>query len=160
MRKIILLLSATAILAGCGQGKSEKQPVTAESGLQYKILASGSKDGISPTPGQIVCVHYRGSFTSGEEFDSSYSRNLPTAFPSNGVIDGWVQALAMMRPGDKWQLTIPPELAYGSTGTASGTIGPNETLMFDVELLKVLDISMQEYMQTYRMDMTLDCSKD
>ncbi|MCF6291948.1 MAG: FKBP-type peptidyl-prolyl cis-trans isomerase [Robiginitomaculum sp.] len=159
MKKTITVIAASALLAACGQSASDKKPMTAESGLQYKVLASGPEDGISPTPGQIVCVHYRGTFTSGEEFDSSYSRNLPTAFPSNGVIAGWVEALAMMRPGDKWQLTIPPELAYGSTGTPGGSIGPDETLMFDVELLKVLDISMQEYMQTYRMNPTLDCSK-
>jgi len=159
MKRIVLAISATVLLIGCGQGTPKDKSTTAESGLQYTVLASGPEDGISPTPGQIVCVHYRGTFTSGEEFDSSYSRNLPTAFPSNGVIAGWVEALAMMRPGDKWQLTIPPELAYGSTGTPGGSIGPDATLMFDVELLKVLDISMQEYMQTYRMNPTLDCSK-
>jgi hypothetical protein len=132
---------------------------TTASGLQYQIVNAGDASGPNPTPGQIVCVHYRGSFIEGNEFDSSYSRNLPTAFPSNGVIRGWIEALAMMRAGDKWKLVIPSELAYGADGTRDQTIGPNEVLVFDVELLKLLDISMAEYLATYARDYTLDCSK-
>ena len=140
--------------------KSQQGIITTDSGLQYQVLASGDKAGQTPAPGQIVCVHYRGSLISGEEFDSSYSRGVPAAFPSNALIPGWVEALGMMRAGDKWELVIPSELAYGASGTPGGPIGPNEVLVFDVELLKVMDLSMEEYMQTYRMDMSLDCSKD
>lgn len=178
MHKFATSIAAVILLAACGQAtKSEKEAadnigtiseaplpndtnvVTTTSGLQFQVLTSGPETGPHPTLGQIVCVHYRGAFTNDEEFDSSYSRNLPTAFPSNGVIKGWVEALSMMRAGDKWKLTIPPELGYGKTGTPGGPIGPNETLVFEVELLKLLDISLEEYMATYRRDPTLDCSK-
>ncbi len=132
---------------------------TLESGLQIKVLASGDANGPTPTPGQIVCVHYRGTSITGEEFDSSYSRDLPTAFPSNRVIPGWVEALALMRTGDKWKLVIPSNLAYGANGTSDGAIGPNDTLVFEVELLKIMDLSIEEYRNTFGKDWSLDCSK-
>jgi len=109
-----------------------------DSGLQYKSLASGS--GKSPAATDMVTVHYRGSLINGEEFDSSYSRGEPTTFPVNGVIKGWQEVLPMMKEGDKWEVTIPADLAYGERGTGSG-IGPNETLVFEIELIAVADVS-------------------
>ncbi len=127
------LAAAEAFLT---ENAAKEGVVTTPSGLQYKILASGPADGMSPTPGQWVCVHYRGTFTNGEEFDSSYSRNQAASFPSDGVIQGWVEALSMMKPGDAWQLTLHPDLAYGSQGRPS--IPPNSVLLFDVELIALL----------------------
>lgn len=109
--------------------------VTTASGLQYKVLKKG--EGESPKVTDTVEVHYTGSLISGEVFDSSVERGEPVTFPVNGVIKGWVEALQLMKPGDKWQLTIPSDLAYGPNGTPNGRIGPNETLLFDVELLSV-----------------------
>ena len=108
--------------------------VTLPSGLQYKIIREGT--GKQPTASDTVTVHYRGTLIDGAEFDSSYSRGQPATFPVNGVIQGWVEALQLMKEGAKWQLFIPPELAYGERG-AGRDIGPNATLIFDVELLTV-----------------------
>ncbi len=110
--------------------------VTTESGLQYKELTAG--DGATPTDTDTVSVHYRGTLIDGTEFDSSYSRNAPAVFPVNGVIPGWTEALQLMNVGDKWELTIPSDLAYGTGGTG-GTIGPNAVLVFEVELLEVVE---------------------
>lgn len=107
--------------------------ITTESGLQYRIIAPG--EGNSPKLDDVVQVHYTGRLINGEVFDSSVQRGEPVSFPVNGVIKGWVEALQMMKPGAKWELAIPAELAYGPRGT--GKIGPNETLIFDVELLKI-----------------------
>ena len=107
--------------------------VTTSSGLQYEVLASG--DGAAPGPRDIVTTHYHGTFIDGRVFDSSVERGAPAAFPVNGVIGGWTEALQLMSVGDKWKLYIPPDLAYGESGT--GGIGPNETLIFEVELLDV-----------------------
>ena len=104
------------------------------SGLQYKVIKAGT--GAMPKATDTVEVHYRGTLIDGTEFVSSYSRGQPTTFPVNGVIQGWQEALQMMKEGAKWQLVIPAELAYGSRG-AGGSIGPNATLIFDVELLKI-----------------------
>jgi len=104
------------------------------SGLQYKVINAGS--GAKPLPSSTVEVHYRGTLINGTEFDSSYSRGQPATFPVNGVIKGWTEALQLMQEGAKWQLFIPPELAYGSRGTGAD-IGPNSTLIFDVELLEI-----------------------
>ena len=109
--------------------------VTLPSGLQYKILKAGT--GASPTVDSKVQVHYRGSLIDGTEFDSSYKRGEPASFPVNGVIAGWTEALPLMKEGGKWQLVIPASLAYGENG-APPTIPPNATLVFEVELLKVL----------------------
>jgi FKBP-type peptidyl-prolyl cis-trans isomerase len=111
--------------------------VTTASGLQYEVLAEGPANGASPTPGQVVCVHYRGTFLDGSEFDSSYSRGQAASFESNRVIAGWVEALAMMKPGDAWRLYIHPDLAYGPQGRPG--IPPNAALLFDVSLIKLLD---------------------
>lgn len=107
--------------------------VTLASGLQYKIVKEGK--GVQPGPSDVVKVHYTGSLISGEVFDSSVERGEPVSFPVNGVIAGWTEALQLMPTGSKWQLFIPAQLAYGTNGTRG--IGPNETLLFDVELLEV-----------------------
>ncbi len=108
--------------------------VTTASGLKYQVLTAGS--GASPGPTDRVTVHYRGTLTDGTEFDSSYKRGAPSTFPVNRVIAGWTEALQLMHVGDKWRLTIPPELAYGKRG-AGRLIGPDATLIFEVELIKI-----------------------
>lgn len=108
--------------------------VVTESGLQYKVLEPG--EGESPEATDMVTVHYRGTLIDGTQFDSSYDRGEPATFPVVGVIAGWTEALQLMKPGAKWQLVIPPELAYGERG-AGQVIGPNATLLFDVELISV-----------------------
>jgi FKBP-type peptidyl-prolyl cis-trans isomerase FklB len=108
--------------------------VVTESGLQYKILEPGEGD--VPGPADLATVHYRGTLIDGTQFDSSYDRGQPATFPVGGVIPGWTEALQMMKPGAKWQLFIPAELAYGERG-AGQDIGPNATLLFDVELISV-----------------------
>lgn len=107
---------------------------TTKSGLQYKVVKSGS--GKTPKLNDRVTTHYRGTLIDGTEFDSSYKRNQPATFPVNGVIGGWTEALQLMKEGDKWQLFIPSDLAYGERGSGPD-IGPNEVLIFDIELLKV-----------------------
>jgi FKBP-type peptidyl-prolyl cis-trans isomerase FklB len=108
--------------------------VTLPSGLRYKVLKEGS--GKQPTADDTVKVHYRGTLVDGTEFDSSFSRNQPAVFPVSRVIPGWTEALQLMKEGAKWQLVLPPELAYGDKG-AGPRIGPNATLVFEVELLEV-----------------------
>lgn len=117
--------------------ENAKRPgvVVLPSGLQYEVITPGN--GPSPTPSDVVKVHYRGTLVSGKEFDSSYKRGQPATFPVSGVIDGWSQALPLMQTGAKWKLFIPPHLAYGSRG-AGPDIGPNATLIFEVELLEVV----------------------
>lgn len=108
--------------------------VTLTSGLQYKVEKKGA--GKKPGPSDTVTVHYKGTLIDGTEFDSSYKRGEPVSFPVGGVIPGWTEALQLMEEGSKWQLFIPAKLAYGERG-AGAQIGPNSTLIFDVELLKV-----------------------
>lgn len=108
--------------------------VTTESGLQYEELVAG--EGESPSVEDTVKVHYRGSLISGTDFDSSYSRGEPVSFPLNGVIPGWTEALQLMKTGGKARLVLPSELAYGPGGMGDA-IGPNETLVFEVELLEI-----------------------
>ena len=91
---------------------------------------------MKPKETDTVSVHYRGTLIDGTEFDSSYKRNKPTSFPVNRVIPGWTQILQMMKEGAKWQVFIPSELAYGPRG-AGADIGPDSTLIFDIELIKV-----------------------
>lgn len=105
-----------------------------ESGLQYKIIHEGK--GESPGPTDFVTVNYRGTLINGTEFDSSYARNMPATFAVNAVIPGWTEALQLMKPGAKWTVYIPAHLAYGSRGVGR-LIGPNATLIFDIELLSV-----------------------
>ncbi len=110
-----------------------------DSGLQYIVLKSGDAAGQPPVGGQLVVVHYEGRLAdTGELFDSSYQRGDPEVFPSNQLISGWVEALAMMKPGDHWMLYIPSELGYGEQGTPGGPIPPNTALQFEVELLEVM----------------------
>ena len=116
------------------QNKAKAGVKTTASGLQYEVVTEGT--GESPKPTDRVTVHYRGTLPDGTEFDSSYARNEPATFPVNGVIPGWVEALQLMKPGSKYKLVIPPALAYGERG-AGGDIGPNQVLLFDVELIKV-----------------------
>jgi FKBP-type peptidyl-prolyl cis-trans isomerase len=116
------------------QNKTKEGVVTLPSGLQYKVIKAGS--GPKPKLTDTVTTHYRGTLINGSEFDSSYKRNAPASFPVNGVIKGWTEALQLMETGSKWQLYIPSDLAYGPNG-AGGVIGPNETLIFEVELLSV-----------------------
>lgn len=111
--------------------------VTTASGLRYKVLASGPVGGRSPTRGDTVVVHYRGTLVDGTTFDSSYDRGEPTSFGVSQVIPGWTEALQRMKPGDKWLLHIPHNLAYGSQG-APPKIPPFADLIFQVELLQVL----------------------
>jgi len=141
------------------KNKHAKGVIVTDSGLQYKVIKSGPKDGKHPYPGQFVCVNYQGTSLDGKEFDSSYKRGVPAVFPSNRLIKGWVEALSIMRPGDEWMLYIKPELAYGTSGTMGGPIGPNETLVFKINLIKLMDLSMDEYRKTYAVNPALDCSK-
>lgn len=106
-----------------------------ESGLQYEVLESGKGD--SPKASDNVEVHYTGKLIDGTVFDSSVERGVPASFGVTQVIPGWVEALQLMHEGDKWRLYIPSNLAYGPNG-AGGVIGPNMTLIFDVELLRVI----------------------
>ncbi len=108
--------------------------VTLPSGLQYEVLAEG--DGATPGATDRVVTHYHGTLIDGTVFDSSVERGQPATFPVNGVIAGWTEALQLMQEGDKWRLVLPPELAYGERG-AGQQIGPNATLVFEVELLEV-----------------------
>lgn len=103
-------------------------------GLQYKVLTEGT--GPTPTEQDVVTVHYAGKLIDGTEFDSSYKRGQPMTFPVLGVIPGWVEALQLMKAGSTWELYIPASLAYGEQG-APPSIGPNETLIFKVNLIDV-----------------------
>ena len=110
--------------------------VVTETGLQYEVLTAG--EGAMPTADDTVEVHYRGTLTDGTEFDSSYSRGQTASFGVTQVIPGWVEALQLMTVGSKWKLVIPSDLAYGAGG-AGATIGPNATLVFEVELISIVD---------------------
>jgi FKBP-type peptidyl-prolyl cis-trans isomerase len=125
----------TAFLAA---NKGKEGVVTLPSGLQYKILKAGT--GPKPTASDTVVCNYSGTLISGKEFDSSYKRGQPATFPVSGVIKGWTEALQLMPVGSKWQLFIPSDLAYGERG-AGGDIGPDSTLIFEVELLSIQDKS-------------------
>jgi len=116
------------------QNRTKEGVVTLPSGLQYKILKAG--DGKKPTEADTVECNYRGSLINGTEFDSSYRRGQPATFGVTQVIPGWREALQLMAVGSKWQLFVPPDLAYGERGAGS-EIGPNATLIFEVELLAI-----------------------
>lgn len=118
--------------------KGKEGVVTLPSGLQYKILKAGT--GPKPTASDSVVCNYRGTLINGKEFDSSYKRGQPATFPVGGVIKGWTEALQLMPVGSKWQLFIPADLAYGEHG-AGADIGPDATLIFEVELLSIEDKS-------------------
>lgn len=110
--------------------------ITTESGLQYEVIESGAADGVQPQASDVVSVHYEGKLTDGTVFDSSISRGEPVDLPVSGVIPGWVEALQLMRVGDKWKVTIPSDLAYGP-GSPSPVIPPNSILVFEMELLGI-----------------------
>jgi FKBP-type peptidyl-prolyl cis-trans isomerase FklB len=114
--------------------KTKPGVVTLPDGLQYKIIKEGT--GPKPTATDTVTVNYRGTLIDGKEFDSSYKRGEPATFPVGGVIKGWTEALQLMPVGSKWELYIPSDLAYGARG-AGADIGPNSTLIFEVELLSI-----------------------
>jgi FKBP-type peptidyl-prolyl cis-trans isomerase FklB len=129
--------------AGLAQGKkfleenAKKEGVkTTASGLQYKVISSGT-GGKSPVDTSVVKVHYKGTLLDGTEFDSSYKRGQPAEFPVNGVIPGWIEAIKMMKTGDKWQVFIPSNLAYKEQG-APPSIPANATLQFEIELLEIV----------------------
>lgn len=119
------------------ENAKKEDVVVTESGLQYKVVeAVEDEDAPTPSADDIVKVHYHGTLVDGTVFDSSVERGEPVSFPVKGVIKGWVEALQLMKVGEKYKLYIPPELAYGAAGT-SGKIGPNAALIFDVELLEI-----------------------
>jgi FKBP-type peptidyl-prolyl cis-trans isomerase FklB len=120
--------------------KGKEGVVTLPSGLQYKILKAGT--GPKPTASDTVVCNYRGTLINGTEFDSSYKRGQPVTFPVSGVIKGWTEALQSMPVGSKWQLFIPSDLAYGDRG-AGANIGPDSTLIFEVELVSIQDKSKE-----------------
>ncbi|MFZ0416915.1 MAG: FKBP-type peptidyl-prolyl cis-trans isomerase [Candidatus Sulfotelmatobacter sp.] len=121
--------------------KGKEGVVTLPSGLQYKVLKEGT--GPKPTASDTVVCNYRGTLIDGKEFDSSYKRGQPATFPVSGVIKGWTEALQLMPVGSKWQLFIPPDLAYGERG-AGADIGPDTMLTFEVELLSIEDKSKEK----------------
>jgi FKBP-type peptidyl-prolyl cis-trans isomerase FklB len=114
--------------------KKRKEVVILPSGLQYEVIKNG--DANSPTPRGVdtVVVNYKGSLIDGNEFDNSYKRGEPAAFPVMGVIKGWIEILQLMRKGDNWKVYIPSELGYGAAGAAGGAIPPNAVLVFEIAL--------------------------
>lgn len=116
--------------------KLKEGVTTLASGLQYRVLKSGPADGPSPSKSTRCKCHYSGRTIEGEEFDSSYKRGEPTTFAPNQVISGWTEAMQLMKEGDKWELVIPSELAYGRS-SPTPLIKPDSVLVFDMELVKV-----------------------
>jgi len=114
--------------------KAKEGVVALPSGVQYKVLTAGT--GKKPTVDDTVVCQYRGTLIDGKEFDSSYKRGQPATFPVKGVIKGWTEVLQLMPVGSKWQVVIPPALAYGERGTGAD-IGPNATLIFEIELVAI-----------------------
>ncbi len=138
MKLWIVLPLLALLLIACSQGTdNDDGMITTESGLQYEVLASG--DGPSPSAGDTAVVHYTGWLTDGTKFDSSVDRGQPFEFGvgQGNVIQGWDEGVALMKVGDKWKFTIPPDLAYGERGIGGGLIPPNSTLVFEVELLDI-----------------------
>src|SRR6202789_2008283 len=121
--------------------KSKEGVVTLPDGLEYKILTAGT--GPKPAPTDSVVCNYRGTLINGTEFDSSYKRGQPATFGVSQVIKGWTEALQLMPVGSKWQLVIPSSLAYGERGEPRGGIEPNSTLVFEVELMSIVDKSKE-----------------
>ena len=118
------------------ENKIKEGVQTTESGLQYQIIKEG--DGPKPQANDTVSVHYRGMLVDGTEFDSSHQRGEPTTFPLSGVIPGWTEGLQLMSVGSTYKLFLPAKLAYGKKG-AGAQIGPNATLIFEVELLEIVE---------------------
>jgi len=118
------------------ENKKKEGVTTLPNGLQYKVIKGGS--GKKPTLTDTVTMNYRGTLIDGTEFDSSYKRGQPATFPVNGLIPGWTEALQLMQVGSKWQLFVPPNLGYGERG-AGRDIGPNATLIFEMELISIAE---------------------
>ena len=155
MFRILMIGLAALSLSAC-QGKAQapdqsapskaflaqnaKQPgvVVLPSGLQYKVVRSGPASGIKPQLTDEVKVHYEGKLINGKVFDSSYERGQPAAMPLKGLVQGWQEALQLMRPGDEWILYVPPELGYGAEGAGGGEIPGGAALIFKIELIDVL----------------------
>ena len=138
MRKLIQTTFGTAALALCAAcADAGPQMITTDSGLQIEVLRQG--DGASPTIDDEVVLHYRGTLTDGSQFDSSYDRGGPSTFSVSGVIEGFGEALQLMSVGGQIRVTIPSDLAYGEAGAGGGdVIGPNEDLIFEIELLEIV----------------------
>jgi FKBP-type peptidyl-prolyl cis-trans isomerase len=134
-------LTAAANAAFLAQYDRERGVVIRPSGLRYRILQNGS--GKHPQPNDSVGVYYTGKLINGTVFDGTED-GFPAQFKTNGLIKGWREALEIMREGDHWELVIPANLAYGPAGSSDGTIPPNQTLVFDLQLLQVLPKSKEE----------------
>lgn len=145
-RNILVTMAAAVCLAGCKKAPeasstteiiASSQPgevMTTRSGLKFQVLKRGTGT-VSPKATDMVKVHYHGTLLDGTVFDSSIERGEPSSFPLNGVIKGWTEGLQLMKVGDKFKFTIPPDLAYGAEGRPG--IAPNSTLVFEVELLEI-----------------------
>lgn len=153
MQRHLIALAAALLLAACSGGQSAGSSAaeaeaymktnaakagvtTLPSGVQYEVVRSGPPEGVRPDPGAEVKVHYEGRFVDGEVFDSSYERGVPAAMPLQALIPAWIEVLQLMRPGDEWLVTVPPEMGYGESG--QGAIPPNSVLVFRIELIDVL----------------------
>jgi FKBP-type peptidyl-prolyl cis-trans isomerase FklB len=133
--KAAALLNKKAGDAFLAANKTKEGIVTLPSGLQYKIIKQGT--GPKPTAADTVVCNYKGTLIDNTEFDSSYKRGQPASFPVGQVIKGWTEALQLMPVGSQWELFVPPDLGYGERGTPGGPIGPDSTLIFQVELLSI-----------------------
>ncbi len=137
MHNFIRITFGTAALALCTAcADAGPQMITTDSGLQIEILRQGH--GASPTIDDEVVLHYRGTLTDGSQFDSSYDSGKPATFSVSGVIKGFGEALQLMSVGGHIRVTIPSDLAYGEVGAGGGVIGPNEDLIFEIELLEIV----------------------
>lgn len=130
--------AAKASVAYLEENATKDGVTVTESGLQYEVITAAPEGAAKPTAQSMVRVHYHGTLTDGSVFDSSVERGQPAEFPVNGVISGWVEALQLMSVGDKWKLSIPADLAYGAQ-SPSPKIPANSALVFEVELLEILD---------------------
>ena len=155
--RVALIAAAVLALAACDRSESQAQPApltgpaaefmaknkteagvqTAASGLQYKAIRSGPAGGVRPHEGDEVKVHYALTLIDGTAIESTYDMGTPAVFEVGQLIDGWHEALQLMKPGDEWYVYIPPNLGYGESG-AGGVIPPNAVLVFRMELLDVL----------------------
>jgi FKBP-type peptidyl-prolyl cis-trans isomerase FklB len=135
-------LSAAANAAFLVANAKRPGVVVRPSGLQYRILHNGF--GRRPAPADYVTVYYTGSLINGRIFDGT-EPGIPTRFKVNTLVSGWAEALSLMRVGDHWQIVIPAPLAYGENGTSEGTIPPNQALVFDLELLKVVPPKLKQH---------------
>jgi len=132
--------NAAKSLAYLEENKSREGVSVTESGVQYQIIEAGDPLEPSPTLEDTVIVHYEGKLIDGTVFDSSRTRDNPARFSLTGIIPGWSEVLQLMRPGDIWKVVLPPEMAYGETGIEN-VIGPNQALIFEIELLEVVKSS-------------------